>query len=213
MRVPGRVFASRGAHRQGAERPGARSGRQRRAPAGHRRRVVRDARHPLGLRVPDRRRRARRTSTTAAWSRRAAWASTSRAACGSSAATSTSTDARERLEDLVASSRAHPARRRRQGADAAVARRDGRRARATACRSRSRGLRLAGGRRGLRGLRCARRMPIPRRSPTRRRSAVRRSSARWEPGNHFVEVQYVDEIVDADGRRGLRPVTRARSSR
>ncbi len=61
-------------------RQGPRAGRQRRHAAGHRQGVVRDARCPLGLRLPDRRRRRVRSGRRAS-SRPAASASTSPAAC------------------------------------------------------------------------------------------------------------------------------------
>ena len=61
MRVPGIVYASRAHDARAARRPGAGAGGERGAPAGHRARVARHARHPLGLRLSHRRRRRRST--------------------------------------------------------------------------------------------------------------------------------------------------------
>ena len=74
-----RARLQRGASR--ARRAGAAAGRERGPPARHRALLPRDAGHPLGLRLPDRRRR-RHGRATRASSRRAASATTSTAACG-----------------------------------------------------------------------------------------------------------------------------------
>ena len=62
MRVPARIFASADLLEGDPDGPLARAAAERRDAAGDRRRGDRDARHPLGLRLPDRRRRRDRAA-------------------------------------------------------------------------------------------------------------------------------------------------------
>ena len=199
MRVPARVFGDAELLDAIRTRPLARAASERRHAAGHRRRGARDARHPPGLRLPGRRGRRHRSRPTAS-SRRAASATTSTAACGCSRCRSRAAELGERRGALVHEiARSVPVGAGREGSvSLGDEQLDASCARGRARCSTTMGSAREAGRRAAPSPGVASTAPTRRPSPSARSTRGAGQLGTLGSGNHFVEVQRVERVLDAE---------------